>query len=263
MSEGAPFRILVVVPTLGQRPQTLDRALASIASQSEVQVDIIVVAPNADEALRSSVQRHGASLLIAAGHISAAVNGGFTRAGCEHRYVAWLGDDDVLRHGALARSAELLELHDDGVVAFGQCDYIDQDGRLLFTRSPPRGAGWWLQFVPGLIKQEACLFRRSAVVAVGGLDEDLRYAMDLDLLLRLRRLGRFVRADAVLAAFCWHTGSITIANRDESFAEAQRVQRRAASGPLVRALNPVVQPLLRWLLLFVNDRINRRHIRNA
>lgn len=65
-----------------------------------------------------------------------------------------------------------------------------------------------------------------------------------------------------LAAFCWHPGSITIANRELSFAEAQRVQRREAGG-IVRLLNPVAQPLFRQLLLAMSKHINTRHLRDA
>jgi GT2 family glycosyltransferase len=262
MAEPSPFRILVVVPTLGRRLDTLERTLASIDLQEGVCVDAIVVAPVGDKPLRSLVQRHAAQLVVESGHISAAVNRGFERAGPEHRYVAWIGDDDVLRPGALAISSSLLEQSPKAVVAFGRCDYIDLKGELLFTRRPPAGAAWWLQFVPGLIKQETCLFRRQSVVDVGGLDENLRYAMDLDLLLRLRRLGPFARAEAVLAAFCWHAGSITIANREVSFAEAQQVQRRAARG-LAALVTPVALPLFRRLILRVSNRINRRHLRST
>jgi GT2 family glycosyltransferase len=256
------FRILIVVPTLGRRMDTLERTLASISAQDDISVDAVVVTPVEDESLRCLVERHGARQVVEDGHISAAVNRGFRQAGPQHRYVGWIGDDDLLRPGALAASSRLLEQHGEAVVAFGQCDYIDMTGRLLFTRRPPLGAAWWLQFVPGLIKQETCLFRREAVLAVGGLDESLRYAMDLDLLLRLRRLGSFVRVDAVQAAFCWHADSITVANREMSFVEAQRVQRIAAHG-LVRLLSPFAQPLVRHLLLAVNDRINRRYLRGV
>ena len=47
--------------------------------------------------------------------------------------------------------------------------------------------------VPTLIPQPGSLIRRSAWEHVGGLDERLHYAMDLDLFLRLRRFGVIVR----------------------------------------------------------------------
>jgi GT2 family glycosyltransferase len=207
-------------------------------------------------------ERHGAAVLVAAGHISAAVNRGWAAGGDRYRYVAWLGDDDILRPGALARSVRALDAEPRAVVAFGTCDYIDESGHLLFTRRPPAGAAALLQFVPGLIKQETCLFRLDAVRRVGWLDESSRYAMDLDLLLRLRRQGAFARVDEPQAGFCWHPNSLTIANRKASLDEAQRIQTRASRG-LSRWLFAAARPLLRAMILIVASRINKSGLRQG
>lgn len=255
-------RILVVIPTLGTRLETLGRTLESIKAQRGVAADVVVVAPIDRPEFKSLIGPTGARLVLHPGHISAAVNRGFLEATRQHVYMAWIGDDDLMRPDALLRSSALLDQQPSAVLAYGPCDYIDISGRLLFTRRPPPAAPWWLQLVPGLIKQETCLFRSDAIRMVGGLDESLRYAMDLDLLLRLRTIGSFARSKAVLAAFCWHAESITIANRAASFAEAQAVQRRAARG-LVRLMNPLVQWVMRLLMLAVSARINKRHLGKA
>lgn len=96
MAPESPFRILMVVPTLGVRLGTLERTLASIDAQHEVGVDVVVVAPAANEPLRTVVSRHRARIVLDGGHISAAVNCGFAQAGPEHRYLAWIGDHDFL-----------------------------------------------------------------------------------------------------------------------------------------------------------------------
>lgn len=252
----ASFRVLVVVPTLGERLTTLARTLASVQAQEGVAVDCVVVAKTLFDELRTVVEAHGARVIVDEGRVSAAINAGFAQAGPEHRYCCWIGDDDMLRPGSLRSATAALEADPGAVVAFGHCDYIDFAGKLLFSRRPPPGAPALLQLVPGLIKQETCLFRRSAVVAVGALDESVRYAMDLDLLLRLRRQGRFVRLESVQAAFCWHPGSITIANRDVSFKEAQAIQTRHARG-LVWLAFALLKTPIRMLVLAVNGRINR------
>lgn len=261
-AQAAASRILVVIPTLGTRLETLKRTLESISAQRGVAADVVVVAPTDRPELKSLIGTTGARLVLHPGHISAAVNRGFLEATKQHMYMAWIGDDDLMRPDALLHSSALLDKQPSAVLAYGPCDYIDVSGRLLFTRRPPPAAPWWLQFVPGLIKQETCLFRSDAIRMVGGLDESLLYAMDLDLLLRLRTIGSFARSKAVLAAFCWHTESITIANRAASFAEAQAVQRRAAHG-LVRLMNPLVQRVMRLLMLAVSARINKRHLGKA
>jgi hypothetical protein len=82
------------------------------------------------------------------------------------------------------------------------------------------------------------LFRLDDFRAVNGLDETLRFAMDLDLLLRLRRRGRFIDVKAPVSSFRWHTNSITVADRSSSLAESERVKHRYLRSPL-RPLAPV------------------------
>lgn len=250
------FRILLVIPTLGKRLETLDRTLSSVQSQAEVKVDTVIVAPAITPELKTLAERYAAQTLTDPGRISAAVNAGFARATDAHQYACWLGDDDMLRPGALAQASSLLQAHPSAVVAYGPCDYIDIDGNFLFCRRPPPFAPALLQIVPGLIKQESCLFRLSALRKVGGLDETLHYTMDLDLLLKLRRVGSFVKADQVLAAFCWHPNSLTIANRNVSLAQAQAVQRVHARG-LLKLTYPLWKPAIRALILFMSWKINR------
>lgn len=256
-SHQAPFRVLMVVPTLGERLGTIRRTLASIRQQPHVDVDIVIVAKFVSADLVRIGENFQAQILTHPGHISAAVNAGFATATLTHKYVAWLGDDDMLHPGALADACLLMEQNPAAVVVYGSCDYIDVNGSLLFTRKPPPNAPALLQFVPGLIKQEACLFRLSAFQKAGGLDELLKYTMDLDILLKLRRLGAFVKSDRTLAAFCWHAGSLTIANRTVSLAEAQNVQARSASG-FAKWLFVIFKYPIKYLILIMSWNINRR-----
>lgn len=251
------FRILIVIPTLGERLDTLCRTITSIQDQAGVQVDMVLVAKACTAELSAVAQRHRVSLIFCSGNISAAINAGFAQAGDAHRYAGWLGDDDMLRPHALLNASALLERNPTAVAVYGTCDYIDLAGELLFSRRPPPNAPALLQFIPGLIKQEACLFRLSALRSVGGLNEELNYVMDLDLLLKLRRLGPFIRANDILAAFGWHPGSMTIANRNASLAEAQSVQGRHARG-LAWLLQRLSKYPVRCLVLGLNSRINRR-----
>lgn len=250
------FRILIVIPTLGQRLDTLCRTMTSIQDQAGVQVDMVLVAKACTAELLAVAQRYSARLIFCSGNISAAINAGFAQAGDAHRYAGWLGDDDMLRPHALTNASVLLERHPAAVAVYGTCDYVDLAGELLFSRRPPPNAPVLLQFIPGLIKQEACLFRLSALRSVGGVNEELNYAMDLDLLLKLRRLGPFIRANDILAAFGWHPGSMTIANRKASLDEAQSVQGRHARG-LARLLQRLSKYPVRCLLLGLNSKINR------
>ncbi|MCP9822534.1 glycosyltransferase [Cyanobium sp. L1E-Cus] len=252
------LRVLVVVPTLGRRLQTLEQTLHSLRTQPDIEVDIVLVVPFASDSLQTIASSFRAKLVVEKGHLSASINRGFGEAGPDNSYLAWIGDDDMIPEGALARSVAQLEKNADAPLCFGDCAYVDRAGRAMFTRRPPLLASWLIQFIPGLIKSETCVFRRTAVISVGGLNEDLRFAMDLDLILRLRALGRLARCPAVQGVFCWHPGSITVSNREDSFAEAQLVQLRLTQG-FPRYASLLVQPLLKRLFLALSHCVDRRH----
>ena len=140
--------------------------------------------------------------------------------------MSWLGDDDLLLPGSLASTSAALDRTPEAVLAFGYCRYIDGQGRHLGTSRAGRIAPWLLVWGPDLVPQPGMLVRRTEWLAVGGLDESLSYAMDLDLLLRLRRRGRLLAVDRPVACFRWHPESLTVSGRSISSAEAEVVKRR-------------------------------------
>lgn len=255
-TESSEFRILIVIPTLGDRLDTLARALESIHDQACASADVIIISKEISDSLNTLADRYGAKVVQHPGHISAAVNAGFNLATEHHRYAGWIGDDDLLRPCALSTASAMMEKNPEASVCYGSCDYIDMEGKLMFNRSPPIMAPLLLYLIPGLIKQEACLFRLSALRMVGGLNEQLKYSMDLDLLLRLQRIGPFLKSKHIHAAFCWHPGSLTVSNRYASLEEAQHVQY-SHMHEIVRRLAPLWRKPIRHLIHAKSMKINQ------
>ena len=223
-----PASVLIVVPTLGQRLGFLEQTLASIAGQS-VPADIAVVTPSRSTEARELARGFGAEVVDDPGSLPSAVNAGVAAAQPCHEYVNWIGDDDLLADGSLARTVGALAADTGRVVAYGACDYIDDEGRLLWTSRAGRWAQTILPWGPDLIPQPGMLVRRTAWDAVGGVDDSLRFAFDLDLLLKLRPKGSFVDVGAVVSSFRWHPESLTVSDRTTSLDESEAVKRRYLS----------------------------------
>jgi GT2 family glycosyltransferase len=68
--------------------------------------------------------------------------------------------------------------------------------------------------------------RRSAFGRVGMFDEGLKYAMDIDLWLRLGRVARPATLDRPLTIFRDHAGSVSSANKIKARQEEFQVRRR-------------------------------------
>ncbi len=263
MVDGGPprGRVLAVVPTLGERVDTLGAALASLRS-SGVACTIVVVAPVDAQHARLVAEEHGAVLVDdPRSGLSAAVNAAIRAAGPEE-YFAWIGDDDLVRPGGLSTLVALLDRHRDAVAAYGACEYIDEADRVLGTSRAGRWASRVLPWGPNLIPQPASLSRLSAMAEAGSYDESLRYAMDLDMFLRLRRLGPLVATSRTVAAYRWHPDAITVANRDLSLREADGIRLRYVP-TRIRPLAPLWSLPIRGVMTVVSSQLSRRARRAA
>jgi len=250
--------VLVVLPTLGDRLDTLRLTLDSVNEQrADLGVTLVVVAPPWATEARALAASMGAIVVDdPKDGISAAINCGLAARRGE-KYYAWVGDDDLFRPGGLALLRSVIETAPRNVLAFGGCDYIDPEGRTIAVSNAGRLATLLLPWGPDLIPHPGTLIKLDALEQIGGFDTTLKFAMDLDAFLKLRKHGSFAWTRTPVSAFRWHPDSLTVANRLESSREAELVKRRH----LPRALRPISgiwhRPI-RWAAAFAASRVNAR-----
>jgi glycosyltransferase involved in cell wall biosynthesis len=138
-----------------------------------------------------------------------ALNKGFKKATGE--VIGWLNADDIYCSPIFASVAE--RFNDNAVmVVFGDGIEIDSRGekirsvvsRGIFPEDLIKYWKWRYEFF-----QPAFFFRRKIFDEVGYLDENLYYAMDFDLLIRLSRRYKFHYIPVQLACFRLHKKSKT------------------------------------------------------
>ncbi|MEP6665643.1 MAG: glycosyltransferase [Nocardioidaceae bacterium] len=220
-------KILVVLPTLGDRLSTLEETLESIDEQrAQVNLQLVVILPASATEARKLAASQGACLVDDPRKgISHAINLGVETA-TDEQYYAWIGDDDLFRVGGLHTLRTLMEESPANVVAFGGCDYIDPAGRTIVTNRAGKSAQWLQPWGPNLIPHPGSIIRIADMREVGLFDTDLKYAMDLDMFLKLRHRGTFVATKSVVAAFRWHPESVTVGNRRASSRESEQIKLR-------------------------------------
>lgn len=245
----------VVVPTLGGRPEYLLENLTSLRRAGDC--TIVLVRPPAADDIDEHVGEFVDLIVDDPGTgLASAINRGMTAFAPCVRFTTWLGDDDRLTPAALDAARSAL-VRNGSVLAFGQCQYIDAEGAPLWLNRSGRWAAQLMRVGPQLVPQPGSLFTRDAFESVGGLDEDLRWAFDLDLFLRLGHRGRFTYIDRPLAEFRWHEGSLSVGGREGSVDEASRV-RQQAHGPFGRAASRISEPLVRSAIMFAGKRVTAR-----
>jgi GT2 family glycosyltransferase len=213
----------IVVPTLGSRPEYLVECLKSIRLAGRAHV--LLVAPEGFD--NSPLFKAGLidqSEADPKNGLSAAINAGIRALPPDIEYVNWLGDDDLLAPGSLDECIKVLTADSNTVMVFGSCDYIDPQGRRLWTNNSGQWAVPLLRFGPDLIPQPGALFRRNVFESVGGLSLDFDWAFDFDLFIKFSKAGKIKFIDSTLASFRWHPESLSVEFRAKSVAEASRVR---------------------------------------
>ena len=75
-----------------------------------------------------------------------------------------------------------------------------------------------------MIPQPGSLIKRLAVAEEKLLDETYKYAMDLDLWLKIMKFGKVGILKEIQALMNWHGDSITVSNRKRATNEAFRIK---------------------------------------
>jgi glycosyltransferase involved in cell wall biosynthesis len=250
--------VLVVLPTLGDRLETLRETLDSVEQQrADVALTLVVVVPEHATAARELAARYDAVIVSdPRTGISAAINCGLDARTTE-TYYAWIGDDDLFRPHGLRTLLRLIEERPGTAVSYGGCDYIDADGAVQFTSAAGGLALFLLPWGPDFIPHPGSMIRLDDLEAVGRYDTSLRFVLDLDIFLKLRRRGRFASTRTVVSAFRWHADSLTVSDRSGSSREAEAV-KRAHLPRLLRPLSPLWNRPVSWAAALAARRLSAR-----
>ena len=238
----------IVVPTLGIRIQFLEETLRSIRAAGDCH--ITVVSPvNAFLDRFADTQLFDEWVSDPMQGLVEAINHGIRSLPKSVEFVNWLGDDDTLAPNSLLVTSTQLEMNPEIVCVFGKCQYVNEVGQPIWMNKSGRFAIPLMRFGPQLIPQPGALFRRTAFDSVGGLNSRYKLAFDLDLLFKLKKVGRIHYVAHQLSTFRWHSESLSVSSREISVSEASQI-RKTYLPKLLRGIAPVWEIPISYLILF-------------
>jgi glycosyltransferase involved in cell wall biosynthesis len=140
-------------------------------------------------------------------------------------WICWLNADDLLAPDAFAAAAPFAR--GDVDVVYGDFAYIDDDGEISASIPVPDSFDRDRLLLEGhYLFTGAALFRRSLFERFGGLDTQLRMAMDYDFCVRIAPHVRAAHCGATLGYFRRHGSSATAEISWRLVREEARVHRR-------------------------------------
>ncbi len=222
MSRSLPL-VSIVTPSLDQG-RYLEETIRSVLDQDYPSIEHIVVDGGSTDETLEVLRRYEHVRWISERDRgqSHALNKGFALARGE--VLGWLNADDVYLPGAISAAVQVLS-HSGCALVHGGWSQIDENGAVL-REVQPIPFDYRLQLeVRNAVAQPGSLFTREAFESVGGLDEQLRYAMDYDLWLKIGARYDVRHVDRILAAYRLHPSSKTMAEADGFTAETWRAAR--------------------------------------
>jgi glycosyltransferase involved in cell wall biosynthesis len=202
-------------------------ALLSVCAQTVVDWEAIVVDDGSPEDISwvKNVDPRIRYIHQANQGQAAARNAGI--ANTRGQYVAFLDQDDLWLPDKIRRQVEMLELNDTMVACHTQFDLIDDAGIRKAAGYGRRQCYAEMLEGAGVCGASTVAVHRSALEKVGGFNSEDRPAEDLDLWLRLAKIGDFGFLDEVLVKYRIHEKNQSRRYR-ELFSAVKRIQTRHA-----------------------------------
>jgi GT2 family glycosyltransferase len=234
----------IVIPTLGRRVDMLLDCLASVMAQT-LPVRTTVLAGDNVAAIREQCADRPRVTVVAQVEpgLSRGINEAWLHDGWSSEYTGWLGDDDAIPPTSVERAVARLARNPSASMVHGTCLVIDGAGHPVRVARNGRAAAALVGYGRNLIAQPGSLFRTAAVRKVGGLDESLALAMDVDLYLRLKRVGPILSTREQLGVFREHVAGLSTAQRDAAEAEVRAARAALAPSATRRRISRAATPL--------------------
>lgn len=221
--------ISVLMPVYNAQ-RYLSAAVESILHQSFQDFEFLIVNDGSTDRSLALLQRYAAQ--DARIRLISRENTGYVQALNEMlalaqgEFLARMDADDVALPERFARQVAFLQQHPEVVCVGGAQDWIDGAGRfLLHHPEAEQDAAIQQLALTGQtpINHPSALMRRRAVLQVGGYDESLHPAEDLDLWLKLGEVGQLANLPDTVLQYRQHDQSVS-----ERLQTEQTQQRRVA-----------------------------------
>ena len=219
--------VSIVTPSFNQA-RYIEATIRSVLSQDYPQIEYLIVDGGSTDGTVEIIRKYAGRLAWWVSEQdqgqTEAINKGFGRA--QGQILAWLNSDDTYEPGAVSAAVKYLLDHPDVGMVYGDCNFIDEDGRVIGKFGSAQTDYRLLRRGYVHIPQQTMFFRAEWWKQVGPLDPSFYFAMDYDLWTRLSARTELKYVPQTWANFRLHGAGKTIAADDRCWPEMIRVHYR-------------------------------------
>lgn len=215
-----PF--LSVVMPVHDGKDWIDATLESVALEPINGIEFIVIDSSTTDAATEIINRHAGRIALQMFRRpdvkpwQSKINMGVQLSSADH--VAMLHQDDLWLRGRVLSVRRWIANAPNAALHLAPTIIVDRYGRTVGRWTCPLpteralGAEFFLErlLVQNFVAAPAPVFRRSAWLASGGMDEQLWYTSDWDIWAKLSSLGDVVYHNELTTAFRVHSSSLTV-----------------------------------------------------
>lgn len=230
MSHSKPL-VSIVTPSFNKGP-FIEETIRSVRNQTYTNIEYIVVDGGSTDETLSILKKYGGLLKWVSepdqGQ-SDAINKGWRMA--QGEIIAYLNADDTYTPDAVETVVRYFSDHSDAGVVYGNGIMTDEDGRFLEDGLASEFSLRELIYCRDYILQPAVFLRRSVYEKIGGVDEHLHLAMDLDYWIRAGLHFRMVHIPHTLAVARVYRDAKSVVLMHEYVSDYEHILKKAFADP--------------------------------
>jgi glycosyltransferase involved in cell wall biosynthesis len=219
--------VSIVTPSFNQA-RYIEATIQSVLSQDYPRIEYLIVDGGSTDGTVEIIKQYQGRLAWWVSEKDQgqtdAINKGFGRA--QGQILAWLNSDDTYEPGTVSAAVRYLLDHPDVGMVYGDCNFINDDGRVIGKFGSAQTDYRRLRQGYVHIPQQTMFFRADWWKHVGPLDPSFYFAMDYDLWTRLAAHTELKYVPQTWANFRLHTTGKTIVADDRCWPEMIRVHYR-------------------------------------
>jgi glycosyltransferase involved in cell wall biosynthesis len=214
--------VSIVTPTFNMG-HLLEETIQSVLSQDYPNVEYIVMDGGSKDSTLGVLRKYEGRLQYRSEPDQGqahAINKGFGLTKGE--IFAFLNADDTYLPGAVSTAVTSLMTHRNVGVVYGDAYHVHEDGSIM-AAYPTRPYDYNLLSRNCFICQPAAFMWRNAFVEAGWMNQDLQFALDYDLWIRIAKMRPLMKIEGYLATSRMYRENKTVSKRRQVYEEIIRV----------------------------------------